>query len=152
MHALTLPCRVQVMVIDLLGPSLYDLMMRCGGQFSLKTVLQLLDQLFHAIEFVHEHGYVHRDISPNNLLMGRLTSQDAHRLYLVDFGLSKQYSHGPRFLPAGRQQFRFTQPIVGTMRFASLHAHAGEEVRIVERTMPVSHGNYMVDMCINILK
>jgi len=121
------PC-VQVLVLDLLGPSLYDLLVRCGGRLSLKSVLLLLDQLFHSIEFVHERGFVHRDISPNNLLMGRPGSDDEHRLFLVDFGLSKQFCSGPRFMPAGRRHIRYRQPVVGTMRFASRHAHAGEEV------------------------
>lgn len=77
-----------VMVMDLLGLSLEDLMNRNNRKFSLKTTLMLFEQMIARIEFVHSKHFLHRDIKPDNFLMGK--GKNVHILYIVDFGLSKK--------------------------------------------------------------
>ena len=78
-----------VMVMDLLGPSLEDLFNYCGRKFSLKTTLMLGIELITRLEFIHHRNFIHRDIKPDNFLVG--IGDRANVVYVIDFGLSKQY-------------------------------------------------------------
>ncbi|XP_017236835.1 casein kinase 1-like protein 3 isoform X1 [Daucus carota subsp. sativus] len=110
------------LVLDLLGPSLEDLFVYCGRKFSLKSVLMLADQMLTRIEYVHAKGYLHRDIKPDNFLMG--LGRKATQVYLIDFGLAKRYrdtgSH--RHIP-----YRENKNLTGTARYASCNTHSGVE-------------------------
>ncbi|KAF5955734.1 hypothetical protein HYC85_008590, partial [Camellia sinensis] len=75
-----------VLVMDLLGPSVEDLFNFCSRKLSLKTILMLADQMINRVESVHSKSFLHRDIKPDNFLMGL-----ARRVYIIDFGLAKKY-------------------------------------------------------------
>ncbi|KAK7018581.1 casein kinase [Favolaschia claudopus] len=112
-----------VMVIDLLGSSLEDLFKMCNRHFSLKTVLLLTDQLISRIEFIHNHGLVHRDVKPANFVMG--TGKAASMVNVIDFGLAKKYRDSRTFLHIPYKQDDVHG--VGTSLFAAINTHLGVE-------------------------
>ena len=111
-----------VLVMDLLGPSLEDLFNFCSRRFSMKTVLMLADQMISRIEYVHTQNLIHRDIKPENFLMG--TGQQWKELFLIDFGLAKKYrdNRTGQHIP-----YRSGKSLTGTPSFASISAHIGIE-------------------------
>ena len=62
--------------MELLGANLDQLLHKVSGNFSMKTVIQLADQMIDRVKFVHENGYLHRDIKPENFLVGRRDKTD----------------------------------------------------------------------------
>ncbi|KAF8111584.1 hypothetical protein N665_0074s0111 [Sinapis alba] len=111
-----------VMVIDLLGPSLEDLFNYCNRKLSLKTVLMLADQIINRVEYMHTRGFLHRDIKPDNFLMG--LGRKANQVYIIDFGLGKKY----RDLQTHRHiPYRENKNLTGTARYASVNTHLGVE-------------------------
>jgi serine/threonine protein kinase len=110
-----------VLVVDLLGPSLEDMFNFCGRKFTVKTVCEVGLQMLELIEQVHERGVMHRDIKPDNFLLGLGSAAD--QLHIIDFGLAKGWrdSRG-KHIP-----FRDGKSLTGTARYCSIPTHKGHE-------------------------
>ncbi|KAG2671364.1 hypothetical protein I3760_14G131800 [Carya illinoinensis] len=88
-----------VMVMDMLGPSLWDVWNTSG------------------------QAYVHGDVKPENFLLGQPSSPQEKKLFLVDLGLATKWRDS-----SNGQHVEYDQRpdmFRGTVRYASVHAHLG---------------------------
>lgn len=113
------------LVFELLGPNLEDLFRYCGDQFSLKTTLMLADQLLRRFESLHSHDYLHRDVKPENFMLGM--GEAGNIIHMTDLGLAI-YRHPDRWKsssPPPRNVTARPPQLLGTCRYASINGHLG---------------------------
>ena len=79
-------------------------------------------QMIDRIEYIHSQKIIHRDIKPDNFLIGR--GNKSHIVYILDFGLSKKYwsSKQNKHIP-----FCTNKKLTGTARYASINTLSGGE-------------------------
>lgn len=110
-----------IMVMELLGPSLEDLFSLCNKKFSLKTVLMIADQIVSRVEYIQSRGYIHRDIKPDNFVIG--LGKKSTLIYALDFGLSKRYKD----IMGKHIEYKDGKSLTGTARYTSINTHLGCE-------------------------
>ena len=70
------------MAIDFIdGKDLHDILESTDSGFTADEVVTLLMRMLRAVEFIHQIGFLHRDISPDNILIDR-----SGKPVLIDFG------------------------------------------------------------------
>lgn len=111
-----------VMVMDLLGPSLELLLPLCGGRFCAKTVLLLAQQMLSSLEALHQRHFVHRDVKPDNFLIG--IGSKASEVHLIDLGLATRFRDVWTKLHVAYSE---GHSLTGTARYASINAQLGFE-------------------------
>ena len=111
-----------ILIMELLGQSLENLFQSQNKSFSIKTACMLGIQMVDRIEYIHSRKIIHRDIKPDNFVMGR--GSKSHIVYILDFGLSKKYwsSSHKCHIP-----FITGKKLTGTARYASINALSGFE-------------------------
>ena len=111
-----------LLVEELLGKSLEDIFNSYGKPFSLKTVCVLGIEMIKRIQYIHTKHYIHRDIKPDNFMIGRGINEK--KIYIIDFGLAKKY-----YSVSKAQHIKFItgKHLIGTARYCGRNAHRGYE-------------------------
>lgn len=82
----------------------------------------IADQMIARIEFMHNNSFIHRDMKPDNFLIG--IGKNQHLVYMIDFGLAKKF----RDHKTGEHiPYRDNKSLTGTARYASVNTHLGIE-------------------------
>jgi casein kinase I family protein HRR25 len=74
------------------------------------------------IEYVHSRSFIHRDIKPDNFLMG--VAKRGNQVNIIDFGLAKKFRDPKTLLHI---PYRENKNLTGTARYTSINTHLGVE-------------------------
>lgn len=111
------------MITELLGPTLEDLFNYCGRKLSLKTNVIVFSQIIERLEHMHGRGLIHRDVKPDNIMMGMYNKSGI--VHMIDFGISRSYLNKET---KKHIDFCTGKNLVGTARYVSINAHLGYEL------------------------
>ncbi|TKR93955.1 hypothetical protein L596_008314 [Steinernema carpocapsae] len=110
--------------MEMLGPNLCDIRKkRASRKLTVPTVLRMAQQAVDALKLVHDIGYLHRDVKPSNMCIGRFSNRTHRTFYLVDFGMTRRY----RSESGSFRKERVYAGFRGTLRYVSLTVHDRRE-------------------------
>ncbi|WP_371583375.1 serine/threonine-protein kinase [Streptomyces sp. NBC_01314] len=91
------------------------------GPLPVTTALRIAAQVASALDAAHDHGLVHRDVKPGNILVAQGTDSDhPEHVYLTDFGLTKKSLSLTGFTSVGQ--------FVGTLDYVAPEQISGKPV------------------------
>lgn len=114
-----------VLVLELMGPSLSSLLRICGGNFNQETVLSLAPQIISCLQHLHDAGLVHQDVKPSNFVLG--IRDRVQRVFVIDFGFTKSFkrfnaiTESDEHIPYGQVHGH-----AGTIEYQSVNTHLGK--------------------------
>nr|UDO48042.1 casein kinase [Pandoravirus massiliensis] len=114
--------RVDVLVMPLLGVSLYDYMRsKSSGHLAPEAVMHIGRYILRYLEHMHARGWLHRDVKPHNFLLDR----SRKTIYMVDYGLAKRWCDPRTGAHVEYERRRNRSSVPGTAKYASLNTHQG---------------------------
>jgi serine/threonine protein kinase len=112
----------KVIIMDYLGANLDTIMNKLPNKkYTIKTSLMIMIQCLERLRNLHEKGIIHRDMKPENFVIGRKNKE--RTIYLIDFGLSRKYINENNIHISMKKD----RNIIGTVRYISMNTHQGIE-------------------------
>lgn len=110
-----------VLVMELLGKSIEELKnMLPTKKMTIPCVCKLSYQMLQILEHIHTKSFLHRDVKPENFIMG--IGPNSKFLYIIDLGFAKTYRDP---ITLAHHPMKKGEGITGTARFASINTISG---------------------------
>jgi serine/threonine-protein kinase len=78
-----------------------------NGPLPYEAVRSLMQRLASGLQAAHDHGIVHRDVSPDNIL---IPNSDVARAKIIDFGIARSNQHGTVIGSGFAGKFNYVSP------------------------------------------
>ena len=113
--------KYNVLIEELLGKSLQELYELNDNEIPLKDICMISIQILERLQYIHSKYIIHRNINPNNFLIGKKNSS---LIYIIDFAYAKKY----RSKYTGNHiKFNLNQKMVGEISYISANSMRGGE-------------------------
>lgn len=109
----------RILVMQRLGVSLKQLFTNRNYFFNMNTISNIAVQVLYRLQELHDKGWLHQDIKPENILIDNTLGQ---KIYLVDYGTSGFWWDNEHKTHVEEVH---SNKIVGTARYSSLGNHKG---------------------------
>ena len=110
-----------ILILELLGPSLKQLLEKVGGKFSLETTLKIGIQVLDIVKEIHMRGIVLRYLKPGNMVIGKKENKDY--IYLIDFEIAVEYLRNGKHIC-----YEEGKSVKGNRKYISINTHFGKEI------------------------
>jgi hypothetical protein len=81
--------------------------LRDNGPLPFEAVRSLMQRLASGLQAAHQHGIIHRDVSPDNII---IPSGDVARAKIIDFGIARSNQHGTVIGSGFAGKFNYVSP------------------------------------------
>jgi serine/threonine-protein kinase len=100
------------------GVNLRELMTRNNGPLDSAVVIPIAEQVLAALGYLHGKRFVHRDISPDNIMLTNDVDSSEPRVKLIDLGIAKSLEAKRQLTMAGK--------FIGKVQYASPEQFSGQ--------------------------